>query len=29
VTFADWTGFMAAHDDTHLAQARRAVMGTP
>ncbi len=29
VTFADWTGLMAAHDDNHLAQARRAVMGTP
>jgi DinB superfamily len=29
VAFADWTGLMAAHDDNHLAQATRAVMGKP
>ncbi|OLB94402.1 MAG: hypothetical protein AUH30_17750 [Candidatus Rokubacteria bacterium 13_1_40CM_68_15] len=29
VTFADWTGLMASHDDNHLAQAERAVTGNP
>lgn len=27
VTFADWTGLMAAHDDNHLDQLRRALDG--
>jgi hypothetical protein len=29
VTFGDWTAGMAAHDDNHLAQLRRALDGRP
>jgi hypothetical protein len=27
VTFEDWTAGMAAHDDNHLAQLERALLG--
>jgi len=29
MTFADWVALMAAHDDKHLAQLRRALEGRP
>jgi hypothetical protein len=29
MTFADWVALIAAHDDKHLAQLRRALQGHP
>jgi hypothetical protein len=29
MTFADWVALIAAHDDKHLAQLRRALEGRP
>jgi hypothetical protein len=29
MTFADWVALIAAHDDEHLGQLRRALEGRP